>query len=50
MKLILICSKQFSKFFLDFMLPLLYKGYSIEFLVFWKRVKVKETLERLLHG
>ena len=38
MKLILIGSTQFDKFFLDFMLPLLYRGYYIEVIVFWKRV------------
>ena len=38
MKLILIGSTQFGNFFPDFMLPLLYKGYCIEFIVFWKRV------------
>ena len=37
MKLILIRSSQFDKFFPDFMLPLLYGGYGIEFIVFWKR-------------
>ena len=29
MKLILICSTQFDKFFPDFMLPLLYIGYCM---------------------
>ena len=38
MKLILIRSTQFGKFFLDCMLPLLYRGYYIEFIMFWKRV------------
>ena len=38
MKLILIGSTQFGKFFPDFMWPLLYRGYCIEFLVFWKIV------------
>ena len=38
MKLILISSTQFGKFFPNFMLPLLYKGYCIEFIMFWKRV------------
>ena len=38
MKLILIVSTQFGKFSPYFMLPLLYIGYCIEFIVFWKRV------------
>ena len=38
MKIILISSTQFDKFFPNFMLPLLYKGYCIEFIMFWKRV------------
>ena len=38
MKLILIGSTQFDKFFPNFMLSLLYRGYCIEFIVFWKRV------------
>ena len=33
MKLILIGSTQFGKFFPDLMLPLLYRGYCIEFIV-----------------
>ena len=38
MKQILIGLRQFGNFFPDFRLPLLYKGYCIEFIVFWKRV------------
>ena len=37
MKLILNFSILF-KFFLDFMLPLLHRGYRIEFIVFWERI------------
>ena len=38
MKLILICSKWFGKFVPNVMLPLLQKGYCIEFIVFWERI------------
>ena len=38
MKLILNFSVFFGKFFLDFMLPLLHRGYCIEFIVFWERI------------
>ena len=40
MTLILLGSTQFGKFIPDFMLPLLDRGYYIEFIVFWKRVGV----------
>ena len=38
MKLILNCLILFDKFFPDFMLPLLHRGYCIEFIVFWERI------------
>ena len=46
MKLILIDSTQFGKFFPDFMLPLLYRGYCIESVVFWKRVRGAENARK----
>ena len=38
MKLILICSNWFGKFVPNVMLPLLHRGYCIEFIVFWERI------------
>ena len=49
MKLILIGSTQFGKFFPDFMLPLLYI-YLLNLLCFGKELEVQEMPERLLHG
>ena len=51
MKLVLLFFNTVIKFFPVFMLPLLCKGYYIEFIVFWRRVggpgKAKKATARL---
>ena len=47
-KLNLNCSVQFGKFFLDFELLFLYRGYYIKFMVFGKELEVQEVPGRLL--